>query len=146
MLKVLIAEDELIIADMLEQFLIAQGFHVCGIARTVTDAVALGELHKPDVAILDVRLARGGYGTEVAKHLKRGAQLGVLYATGESRNSNLSPSDGEAVITKPYRLEDVVRALKIVHEIATVGTSAPPYPSGLQLLARSTPSAQAPAA
>ena len=143
MLRVLIAEDELIIADLLEQYLIEQGFEVCGIARTVADAVALGELHKPDVAILDIRLARGGQGPEIAKRLKCRGRLGVLYATGESRKSNLGPSDGEALITKPYRLEDVGRALEIVHEIATVGTSAPPYPSGFQLLAQSATSARA---
>ena len=143
MLKVLIAEDELIIADMLEQFLIEQGFDVCGIARTVTEAVALGELHKPDVAILDVRLAKGGRGPEIARRLKCSGRLGVLYATGEGGKNNLESSDGEALITKPYRLEDVGRALAIVHEIVTLGAAAPPYPSGFQLLAKSTTPAQA---
>jgi len=136
MLKVLIAEDELIIADMLERFLSEQGYEVCGIARTVADAVALGELHKPDVAILDIRLARGGHGPEIARRLRCTGPLGVLYATGESRKSGLQASDGEALITKPYRLEDVGRALEIVHEIATLGTAAPPYPPGFQLLAK----------
>jgi DNA-binding response OmpR family regulator len=142
MLKVLIAEDELMIADLLEQVLAEQGFEVCGIARTVAEAVALGELHKPDVAILDVRLARGGHGPEIARRLKCSRPLGVLYATGERRNSNLAASDGEAVIRKPYRLEDVGRALEIVHEMVTGGTPAPPYPVGFQLLAKfATPTA-----
>jgi DNA-binding response OmpR family regulator len=138
MLKVLIAEDELMIADLLEQFLTEQGFAVCGIARTVDEAVAIGELHKPDLAILDVRLANGGYGPEIARRLKSNGQLGVLYATGESRKSTLAPSDGEALIAKPYLLEDVERALKIVHELATLGTAGPPFPSGFQLLSNST--------
>ncbi len=41
MLKVLIAEDELLIADQLEEALVASGYEVCGIARTVDDAVVL---------------------------------------------------------------------------------------------------------
>ena len=59
MLKVLFAEDELLTADLLEDFLSASGYEVCGIARTVDEGVALAELHSPDLAILDVRLARG---------------------------------------------------------------------------------------
>jgi hypothetical protein len=41
MLRVLIAEDELMIVDLLEDVLIANGYEVCGIARTVDEAVAL---------------------------------------------------------------------------------------------------------
>ena len=39
--KVLIAEDDLMIADMLEMSLVDSGYEVCGIARTVAEAVAL---------------------------------------------------------------------------------------------------------
>jgi DNA-binding response OmpR family regulator len=61
-LKVLIAEDDLMIADLAEEILIEHGYDVCGIARTVTEAVALAQQHKPDLAVLDLRLADGGAG------------------------------------------------------------------------------------
>jgi response regulator of citrate/malate metabolism len=35
MLKVMIAEDDLMMADMLEDVLVGNGYEVCGIARTV---------------------------------------------------------------------------------------------------------------
>ncbi len=140
MLKVLIAEDELMIADLLEEFLTEQGFEICGIARTVTEAVALGELHKPDLAVLDIRLAKGGYGQEVARRLKAKAPLGVLFASADGRKNTLVRSDGEGMISKPYRLEDVAHALKIVHMIVSGGTATPPFPPGFQLLIETTPS------
>lgn len=59
-LKVLIAEDDLLIADMVEDILVAHGYEVCGIARTVAEAVALGSLNRPDLAVLDLRLAESG--------------------------------------------------------------------------------------
>jgi two-component system, response regulator PdtaR len=37
-LKVLIAEDDLMIADIAEEILIEHGYEVCGIARTVTES------------------------------------------------------------------------------------------------------------
>ena len=58
MLKVLIAEDDLMLADLAEEILVDAGYEVCGIARTVAEAVALAQHHKPDLAVLDLRLAR----------------------------------------------------------------------------------------
>lgn len=135
MLKVLIAEDELLIADLLEETLLASGYEVCGIARTVDEAVLLGDRYKPDLAVLDVRLAKGGRGPEIAQRLGRKGKLGVLYATGDdARNSALTLADGEASIAKPYRTEDVLRALIIVREMVTGGHATPPFPSGFRLL------------
>jgi DNA-binding response OmpR family regulator len=138
-LRVLIAEDELMIADLLEDVLTTSGYEVCGIARTVDEAVALGELHKPDLALLDVRLARGGCGPEIARRLNSRGRFGVLYTTGDdARISTLTLADGEASIGKPYRAEDLVRALEIVRQIATGGTATPPFPQGFRLLPEST--------
>lgn len=135
MLRVLIAEDELLIADLLEETLVASGYEVCGIARTVDAAVALGELHKPDLAVLDVRLAKGDRGPEIARRLGSKQKLGVLYATGDdARHSTLTLADGEASIAKPYHPAHIVRALAIVREIMTVGTATPPFPPGFRLL------------
>ena len=138
MLRVLIAEDELMIAGLLEDVLATSGYEVCGIARTVDEAVALGELHKPDLALLDVRLAWGGFGPEIARRLNSRGKFGVLYTTGDDdRISTLTLADGDASIAKPYSVEDVVRALEIVREITTRGTSTSPFPSGFRLLSES---------
>jgi CheY-like chemotaxis protein len=107
MLKVMIAEDDLIMADMLEDVLIGNGYEVCGIARTVDKAVELGERYRPDLAILDLRLA---------------GQMG------------LTKANGEACLGKPYRAVDVVRALEIVTEMVSTGEASRPFPKGFYLL------------
>jgi DNA-binding response OmpR family regulator len=138
LLKVLIAEDELMIADLIEETLVAGGYEVCGIARTVDEAVALGETHKLDLAVLDVRLAKGGHGPDIARRLKSKGKFGVLYATGDDeRNSELTQADGEASLSKPYRTEDLVHALVIVREVVTAGTATLPFPRGFRLLPKS---------
>lgn len=138
MLKVLIAEDQLLIADLLEDILVASGYEVCGIARTVEEGIALGKLHKPDLAVLDVRLAKGGRGSDIARLINADRKIGVLYATGDdARHSALTRADGEAAISKPYRPDDVIRALEIIQELNANGTTKRPFPSGFRLLPES---------
>jgi DNA-binding response OmpR family regulator len=138
MLKVLIAEDQLLIADQVEEILVGSGYEVCGIARTVDEGVILGELCKPDLAVLDLRLAEGDLGSDIAHRLNGRSNFGILYATGNDTNkSTLTKVDGDALITKPFRAEDLVRALEIVWEIATAGTATRPFPNGFRLLPES---------
>lgn len=134
MLKVLIAEDDLIIANLAEEILIEHGYKVCGIARTVAEAVAIGQLHKPDLAILDLRLAEGGLGTEIAAQLNPDCRPGVLYATGDVSRVMLTATDGDACLAKPYRSVDLLRGLEIVAGIIATGTASRPFPRGFQIL------------
>jgi DNA-binding response OmpR family regulator len=88
MLKVLIAEDDLMIADQAEAVLGRHGYEECGIARTVAEAVALGRHCKPDLAVIDLRLAEGGLGSDIVPDLRKLGRL--LYASGNLTN----PDDG----------------------------------------------------
>lgn len=137
--KVLIAEDELLIADMVEEILIGGGYEVCGIARTVDDAVALGRLHRPDLAIIDVRLAKGGLGTEIPAQWAELERIGILYATGNPAHLMASNAVGEGCLTKPYSADDLMRSLKIVSTLAAGGTVMPPFPQRFQLLTAVVP-------
>jgi DNA-binding response OmpR family regulator len=132
--KVLIVEDDLMIADVASEFLSASGYEVCGIARTVSEAVALSRTHRPDLALIDLRLARGGIGTEIVRQLPVGERPGILYATGNVSQFVLTKNDGEASISKPYSAEDLVRSLEIVGEIVATGIASTPFPRGFRVL------------
>jgi CheY-like chemotaxis protein len=143
--KVLIAEDDLMIADLAEEILVGAGYEVCGIARTVAEAIALAHQHKPDLAVLDLRLADGGLGTEIAARLLPLGRLGVLYATGNISQVMLTTADGDACISKPYSSADLLRGLNIVAGMVATGKALPPFPQGFQILrpALTTPPAVA---
>jgi DNA-binding response OmpR family regulator len=133
-LKVLIAEDDLMIAGMVEEVLVGHGYVVCGIARTVAEAVALGRLHKPELAVIDLRLADGGFGADIAAQLDAPGNLGVLYASGNLLHAMLTAADGDGSLVKPYGPADLLRSLEIVAEIVATGTASPPFPRGFQVL------------
>ncbi len=134
MSSVMIAEDDLMMADMLEDVLDVGGYQVCGIARTVDEAVELGDRCHPDLAILDIRLADGGIGTDIPGRLKSKGHMGVLYASGNVGQISLTKVDGDALLIKPYRPEDVLQALKIVENIVTTGEASYPFPRGFSVL------------
>jgi DNA-binding response OmpR family regulator len=138
MLKVLIAEDDLMIADMSEDVLVEHGYEVCGIARTVAQAVTLGRRHLPDLAIIDMRLADGGHGTEVASELADLERLGILYVTGNVSSDNLTNAHGHGCLAKPYRFVDLLRGLQIVAEMVDTGKASPPCPDGFRILPLAT--------
>jgi DNA-binding response OmpR family regulator len=132
--KVLIVEDDLMLADFAEEILVEYGYEVSGIARTVAAAVALARHSRPDLVILDLRLADGGLGTEVAAQLLPVGRPGILYVTGNASQLALTSADGDACLAKPYRSVDLVRGLEIVVEIVATGKARPPFPHGFQLL------------
>jgi DNA-binding response OmpR family regulator len=134
MLKVLIAEDDLMIATMVEEILTMHGYEVCGIARTVTEAVSLGRRCNPDLAVVDLQLADGRLGTEIVAQLGPAARPGVLYATGTADQVTLSAADGHACLAKPYHFADLLRGLQIVADIVATGASSSPLPRGLAVL------------
>ena len=138
MLKVLIAEDDLMIADMSEDVLVEQGYEVCGIGRTVAQAVTLGRRHLPDLAIIDMRLADGGRGSEVAAQLVDLERLGILYVTGNISSVDPENSRGHGCLAKPYLFSDLVRGLEIVSELIDTGKASPPFPGGFKLLHQAT--------
>lgn len=132
MLKVLIVEDDLMLADFSEEILVEHGYEVSGIARTVTDAVALARRCSPDLVILDLRLADGGLGTEFAAQLPPLGRPGILYVTGNMSQVVLTHGDG--CLSKPYRSVDLLRSLEIVAGIVATGKAQPPFPQGFHLL------------
>jgi CheY-like chemotaxis protein len=134
MLKVLIAEDDLMIADAAEEILVECGYQVCGIARTVAEGIAIGLRHKPDLALIDLRLADGELGTEIATQLGAFGRLGVLYATGNVSHLMLNAANGDACLSKPYSSADLQRGLEIVADMVATGTASPPFPRGFRVL------------
>jgi DNA-binding response OmpR family regulator len=136
-MKILLAEDDVMIADCLADALLHEGHSVCGIAATVAEAVKLARLHRPDIAILDLYMRGSERGTEIADQLAAAGELGhmgILYVSGETSRLHQKTWLGHACLSKPYTLDAVNDALEIVREIAIVGATSRKLPRGLQLL------------
>jgi CheY-like chemotaxis protein len=108
--RVMIVEDEMLVAMELESLVGDQGCAVVGPAATVERALALLEQERPDAAILDVNLD-GTTAAPVAAALNAQG-VPFLLATGYGGNQSLQPELKDAPrVDKPVDHEQLVRAL-----------------------------------
>jgi DNA-binding response OmpR family regulator len=136
-MRVLIVEDDVLLADVLTESLLFDGHEVCGVAVTVAEAVSLARRHCPDVAVLDMHLRRGERGSDVAHQLQLSGELahtGVLYVTGEVERVFQDARVGHACLAKPYQLATMNAALDVVRDIALCGSTSRELPRGLRLM------------
>jgi CheY-like chemotaxis protein len=69
-LRILIVEDEFLIALDLEDLLTGFGHQVCGIATTADEAERMARDLKPDLVLTDISLARGSSGIDAARSIR----------------------------------------------------------------------------
>lgn len=81
-LRVLLVEDEFILALEYELLLQIEGHEIVGVAAHAETALALARAHKPNLAIVDVNLRDGATGPEIAEYLIKALRVPVLFVTG----------------------------------------------------------------
>ena len=82
--RVLIVEDERVVATHVERSLQDVGYVVTGIAANAVEAARLVEGQRPDVALVDIRLRGGGQGFEIAEWLRVDNDVPVVYMTAHT--------------------------------------------------------------
>ncbi len=113
-LRILIVEDEILIALELESLLQDLGHEVVGIAASSGDALALGEELAPDLAFVDIHLSDGPTGIEVARQLADQNDVTVLFMTANAKRIPEDFAGARGVIAKPYTERGVKEALAYV--------------------------------
>ena len=79
--KILIVEDERIVAEDVRECLRESGYIVCGPAISGADALALAELEKPDLVLMDIVLQGDMDGIETARRLQTRLSTPVVFLT-----------------------------------------------------------------
>ena len=109
--RVLLVEDEAMIAMLLEDMLADLGCLVVGPAYAINEAMEFAASAEAiDVAILDVNLA-GKPVFEVADAL-RARKVPLIFSTGYGEHGLRSEDKGSPVLGKPFRAEELASALK----------------------------------
>lgn len=108
-LRIVVVEDNGIIAMDLADLLIAMGHDVCAIACGENDAVEAAEMHQPDLMIVDGNLSEGD-GVSAMQRILKHADIPHLYITGNAREIT-GRAPGAVVIGKPFIMKDLTQAI-----------------------------------
>lgn len=119
--RILVVEDEALIAVMVEDMLAEMGTEVVGPAATIEQALTLARAEAIDGAVLDVNV-RGERIDPVAEALaSRG--IPMLFATGYGE-VRLASGAATTVIDKPYTQEKLARGLAAAMKPGSLRRSA----------------------
>ncbi|MBX3006770.1 MAG: PAS domain S-box protein [Melioribacteraceae bacterium] len=114
-LKILIVEDQLIIAAELSAALKNFNYEVVGIANTSAKAISLTKEKSPDIILMDIMLKDGDDGIETALKIKTVADLPIIFVTAYSDRSTIErvKSVGPAgYLIKPFNHNELYSAIE----------------------------------
>lgn len=114
-MKLLIVEDEILIAKSLQMVLAKKGFEITGIASGFNKAVALVKENKPDLVLSDINLKSDKNGIDVARWLNEyDLTISIIFMTGYSFNGfeeTLKDVRFLSIIEKPVEDKDIIKVI-----------------------------------
>jgi len=113
--KVLIVEDEFVLANDLRLLLEQSGYKVSGIAASAEEAGDIMQKQMPDLVILDIQLEGKESGIDLARKLKA-ANIAFIYLSAFSSQKVLEQAkttEPYGFLVKPFREQDLLVALDI---------------------------------
>lgn len=118
-MKILIVEDEVMLALTMEDTLNSSGHQVTGLARNHAMAVQLARTTRPDLALVDLNLANVILGTTVAQHLRQRFGIPSVFVTGNPKDcEHIGPRVGAlACLSKPFTPDELLRTVEVASSV-----------------------------
>ena len=114
--RVLIVEDEPVIAKNISMYLDNNDFMVSGIAYDYEEAMSELEGNTPDAVILDINLDSDQDGIDIAAHINKKYRLPFLFLTSYSDKETLQRAkkvEPSGYIVKPFNEKTLLASLEI---------------------------------
>jgi len=113
--RILVVEDDFLVAMQLEIALAEAGYAIAGIAATAEEAVALARTAHPVLAVMDIRLAGERDGIDAALDLFRELGLRSIFATAhvdQDVRKRAKPAAPLGWLQKPYTMTSLVQIVR----------------------------------
>lgn len=115
-LRVMVVEDEVIVALAIKETVEDLGHEVCGLARSEAEALRIADAQRPDIALMDVQLAGPVDGVEAARRLKGDLGIRSLFLSGCADHATLARLTATyplGVVHKPFSSAQLKVALDL---------------------------------
>lgn len=103
--RILVVEDDAIVARDIEDSLTACGYQVVAVATDAEEAVELARRSEPDLVLMDIRLPGGADGIEAATAIREDLDIPVVYLTAYSDPGTLERAKRSGTwgyVVKPF--------------------------------------------
>ena len=115
-IKILIAEDEQIVAKNIEKRLTADGYHVVASVATGEEAIEEVKNLSPDIILMDIKLKGKIDGIETADIIRRDFQLPVIFLTSyadEETFQRAKNTEPFGYLIKPFESKELNRVVEL---------------------------------
>ena len=127
----MIVEDEILVATVLRDELEEAGYNVLDLTDRQAEALEVARASKPDLALVNIRLAGRDDGIKLAEHLKA-LDIPVLLISGQVSRAKSAQTVAIGSLPKPYAAADMV--LAVAYLLARLqGDGSLPRPEGLEV-------------
>jgi len=114
--RILIIEDEAIVAMELEDRLREMGYTVSGTAASYEEALQLAQEHRPDLVLADIRIAGPKDGIDTVRALRERWDMPAVFLTAHSDAETLGRAVESAqfgYLTKPFRERELQATIEM---------------------------------
>lgn len=126
--KILIVEDEMVIAANISLQLSDLGYEITGILPRGEEVLAHIQTDMPDIILLDIRLKGEIDGIGTAHEIQRHFEIPIIYLTANTDDEHFNQAKEThpyAFISKPFKKLDLQRAIELVLERVALERSNP---------------------
>jgi len=102
--KVLVVDDEALIAQVFSIYIESMGLEVCATAASADEAVIKAEQHRPDIILMDVRLRGVKDGVDAARSIRKTQDPIIIFVTGSTDQATMArigSDDLSSLLVKP---------------------------------------------
>ncbi len=114
--KILIVEDELIIAEDMRAMLEDLGYEVVGVTADPQEAKRLIAATMPDIAMLDITLGTQQLGLELGRDIVENHKIPFIFCTSHSDKSTIGKAaelHPNGYLIKPFEQKDLFSAIEL---------------------------------
>jgi DNA-binding NarL/FixJ family response regulator len=114
--RILIVEDEPLIAEDIAGYLEESGFGVAGMAGNAAEAISLIDTENPDAVLLDINLGDGPDGIYVANHIRTHSERPFVFLTSFADKTTLERAKltiPAGYLLKPFNGADLMTSLEV---------------------------------
>jgi DNA-binding NarL/FixJ family response regulator len=113
--RILVVEDDFLVAADVETALLDEGFEIVGIAESADRAVELAATQKPALILMDIRLVGVRDGIDAAVEIFRDHGIRCVFASAHSdlhARTRSEPAQPLGWLQKPYTMNQLVMSVK----------------------------------